>query len=369
MKSSVLFSSTLLFLFAMTRNIQADEILLANGDRISGVILYIGRNEIQIETTYAGTICVLFSQVTDLSTNRSGRLILKDGKMLEAAIKSIDNGALVLRSDSLGDFILPLDSLASFEGTGYYTIETPPPAVPEPAAAPQAEPNLKAQEEADLPKLWTGSLTLGIQLQRGNSDNLDVHFEAAAVRKAVRTELGLKLYANYGETEGETDENSIFGEAKLKYFPNTRWYLFGLTTMEYDELENLDLRAQFFGGPGYHFIDKEKTRLLGEVGLGVTAEFYDVDGQEDTQEPSLRLNAEWKQKLAERIEFVQCVSLYPSLYNLADYLVRSTTSVSTSMGNHWWIKLSAIDEYDSDPEAEDVKRNDLRIFSSIEYKF
>jgi putative salt-induced outer membrane protein YdiY len=367
-KSSVLFLAALLFLFAMARNIQADEILLANGDRVSGEILYIDANEIQIETPYAGTICVLFSQVSDLSTDTLGRLLFKDGRGLEATIESLSNETIVLKSDSLGLVTVPVDSLARFEGAGYYTMETSPSSASEAPVVLQAEADIKAKEEK-LPKIWTGSFTLGTQLQQGNSDNLDVHFEAAAVRKAARTELGLKLYANYGETEGETDENSVFGEAKLKYFPNTRWYLFALTTMEYDQLEDLDLRAQVFGGPGYYFIDKENVSLLGEIGLGLTAEFYDVDGQENTLEPSLRLNAEWKQKLAERIEFSQCVSLYPSLSNFGDYLMRSTTSLSTSMANHWWIKLSAIDEYDSDPEAEDVERNDLRIFSSIEYKF
>jgi hypothetical protein len=39
------------------------------------------------------------------------------------------------------------------------------------------------------------------------------------------------------------------------------------------------------------------------------------------------------------------------------------------MGDGWALKLSLIDEYDSDPESEETDKNDLRFISSVVYTF
>jgi putative salt-induced outer membrane protein YdiY len=186
-----------------------------------------------------------------------------------------------------------------------------------------------------------------------------------------REELRLRFYADYVETEGETDTNQVFGESKLKVFQTDRRYLFGLTNMEYDEMENLDLRAQAFAGPGYDFIKNERTRLVGEIGAGLTGEFFDEedDGSDETVEAGLWLNAEWTQKIFENAEFYQGLTVYPSLGKFGDYRLRSESTVKTPLGRQWAIKMSLIDDYDSDPESENVKKNDLRFISSMEYNF
>jgi hypothetical protein len=45
-------------LFTAVQEVRADEILLVNGDRISGEILYITAGEIQIKTEFAEKICI-----------------------------------------------------------------------------------------------------------------------------------------------------------------------------------------------------------------------------------------------------------------------------------------------------------------------
>ncbi|RJP20396.1 MAG: DUF481 domain-containing protein [Candidatus Abyssobacteria bacterium SURF_5] len=342
----------------------ADEIVLVNGDRISGDILYISPIEIEIKTDYAGDICLPLSMAASISTDRPGRVLLKNGDILIGSIRSRIDDHILIQSPFTEEVLIPLDEFARFEQIDPNTDIQPSSEV---SALAEETPAEKPEDES--PDLWTGSVVFGTQLHEGNTDDLSLHFEANAVRKLPREELSLKVFSNYSETEGDTDQNVVFGESKLKLFPNTRWYLFGVSNLEYDEMENLGLRAQLFGGPGYYFIKKENLNFLGEMGVGLVAEFFDEDGEEDTTEPAFWLNAEWKQKLSERIEFLQTLTLFPTIGDFDDYRIRSTSAISTLIKNSWWVKFSAIDEYDSNPETEDVERNDLRVFSSIEYKF
>lgn len=356
----------LIFLSMIAFDARADEIFLANGDRISGEILYIVPGEIQIQTEYAGSIGIDFSRVENLSTDRSGQIHLKDGKTITGVIESFSGGQVSIRSESGGTVIVPRDAFAGFERAKL--METPVPA-PETDRFPPRLDIISSRMAPEKEKEWSGSVALGTILTQGNSDSLDIHFETTATRKRPRDELRLRFLANYGESDGDTNQNSAYAEVKMKTFPSTRWYLFGVANTEHDEMQDLRLRAQVFGGPGYNFIDKENVHLLGETGLGLTGASYRGDGGQDTLEPTMWLNTEWKQRLFERMEFSQGLTLFPSLGDLGDYRVRSTTALTTLIGNHWGVKLSAIDDYNSNPQTEDVERNDLRVFSSLEYKF
>ncbi len=324
-------------------------------------------------TDYAGEIRIDFARVADLRIDEPGRISLKNGDIITGRIGSISGDRIIVTSEVFGDAEVARKLFESFQSTEIAQAEH--------AELERAEAELReaqeelAQKEEELEeltsvsKLWSGSFAVGAQLERGNSDTTDVRVDAKATRKAPCEELRLRFYADYGETDGETDTNNVFGESKLKVFQTERRYLFGVTNMEYDEMENLDLRAQGFGGVGYNFIDKERTHLLGEVGAGLTGEFFDDGDDEETLEASAWLNSEWKQRLFEHTEFYQALTLYPSLGNFGDYRLRSESTVTTPLSDHWAIKLSLIDEYDSDPESEGVKKNDLRFISSMEYTF
>jgi putative salt-induced outer membrane protein YdiY len=380
MKLASTLSLSLLLLLRLSMNALADQITLANGDKISGEILEIADGQLRILTEYAGEISVDFARVTDLRIDEAGRISLKNGDTITGRIGSISENRIVITSQAFGDAEVARELFESFERTEIADAER---AESEQAREllEQAETDLKeaegklAQKEEEIKelttvsKLWSGSFAVGAQLERGNTDTTDVRVEAKATRKAPREELRLRFYADYGETEGKTDTNKVFGESKLKVFQTDRRYLFGLTNMEYDEMENLDLRAQGFGGLGYNFIDKERTHLLGEVGAGLTGEFFDDGDDEETLEASGWLNSEWKQRLFEHTEFYQALTLYPSLGNFGEYRLRSESTLTTPLSDHWAIKLSLIDDYDTDPESEDVKRNDLRFISSMEYTF
>ncbi len=371
--SAIVSMLSFLILLTATRA-RADQIVLENGDRISGEIIHILDMKIQVATEYAGEISIDFAAVADMRTDRSARIFLENGDVITGKIGSLSSGQVSVSSTALGEIEFPrgqflgLDT-RNVEDLKIQKLQDTHPTPENVLSVPSQAEEEKIEEPASVPSLWSGSLSVGGQLQRGNTDTADLRIEVNAKRTAPREELQLRFYSDYGETDGETDTNKVFGQAKLKLFRTERRYVFGVTNMEYDEMENLDLRAQGFGGLGRIFIDKESTNVLGEIGAGLTGEFFDNDGDEETLEASLWLNAEWRQGLFERLEFYQALTLQPSLGDFGDFRLRSESTIAAPLGAGWAIKFSLIDDYDSDPESEDTKKNDLRLISSAEYAF
>jgi len=367
-----------ILVLAASTSADGDSMIFDNGDKISGRIAHISDNSVHIVTDYAGEINIDFARVADMNTDREVRIILENGDVITGKVDSISDGLIAVSSQALGAIQFPRDHFR-----GLYAGEIPvaeaigPDMSPGAAAAIEAtreqtgvEPREKAKEAEDLAApadLWSGSFSVGGQLQRGNTDTADLHIEAKAKRTAPREELDLRIYSDYRETDGDTDTNKVFGQVKIKVFHTERAYMFGITDMEYDEMENLALRAQVFGGMGYVFIDKERSKMLAEIGAGLTGEFF--DDNEETLEGSLWLSAEWRQSLPEGLEFYQALTLYPSLGDLGDLRLRSETALKAPLGERWAIKFAVIDDYDNNPESEDVEKNDLKLISSAEYAF
>lgn len=344
MKNLLALSLLVFLMLAVATDTFADQVTMANNDRISGQIISVSDGKIQVRTEYAGVIQVDFDKITNLRTERIASIVLVDGETITGKIDSISGKMMFIESPDLGIVEVSRDRFQAMS-----TVEGESPAIP---------------------KIWSGSLSLGAQLQEGNTDTMDLRFDAQAKRKVPFRELQLKFRADYGETEGETDTNKAFGEAKYKVFRCERFYWFGVTNMEHDEMEDLDLRAQIYAGPGYYFIKKERTTVLGEVGAGIIGEWTnDENGRDETIEPGGWINFEWKQRLWETMEFFQGLTIYPSLGDVGEYRLRSESTLKAPLGKRWALKLSAIDEYDSDPESEDADKNDLRIITSVGYEF
>jgi len=360
-------------------NVFADQVMLANNDRISGEIISVSNGKIQVKTEYAGVIQVDFNKITNLKTEKNASIILVDGENMTGRIDSISGSSIVVESSELGLIEISRDrfqGMGPLEATDLKTDENPQ--IPgtadrQEAAAEKAivvPADTGTEESPALPKRWSGSLSLGAQLQEGNTDSTDLHFDAKAKREVPLKELQLKFRADYGETEGETDTNKVFGEAKFKAFRCERFYLFGVTNMEHDEMEDLDLRAQFYAGPGYYFIKKERTAMLAEIGAGIVGEWTDAeDGSDETIEPGGWINLEWTQRLCKTMEFFQGVTVYPSFGDAGEFRLRSESTLKAPLGKRWALKLSAIDDYDSNPESEDADRNDLQLITSVGYEF
>lgn len=77
----------------------ADVVLLNGGDRLSGKIVSKNGDKLTLETSYAGDVVILWSEVRSISTEQPTRFMLSDGTVMEAVATGADDDAgVVLRS-------------------------------------------------------------------------------------------------------------------------------------------------------------------------------------------------------------------------------------------------------------------------------
>jgi hypothetical protein len=94
---------------------RADEVILTNGDRISGRIIAATRSAVQIESTGAGTIEIQRRYVQQLSTDEPRVVDLASGERIVGQIVGGADKTLTIRSAALGDRHVPLDTIEAIQ--------------------------------------------------------------------------------------------------------------------------------------------------------------------------------------------------------------------------------------------------------------
>ena len=74
----------------------ADVVLLNGGDRLSGKIVSKNGDKLTLETSYAGDVVILWSEVRSISTEQPTRFMLSDGTVMEA----VATGSRILRNST-----------------------------------------------------------------------------------------------------------------------------------------------------------------------------------------------------------------------------------------------------------------------------
>jgi len=146
-----------------------------------------------------------------------------------------------------------------------------------------------------------------------------------------------------------------------------KWYRFIKTEGDHDRFANINVRITPSIGIGYWFWDLPGWKAMAELGAGVT--FTDFrNNTDDKAELEIIPRAYLEKKLIGRSVLSQDAIAYPSLTEDGDYRFRLDTSFKNPITDRLSLRLSMINNYNSNPGKE-IKKHDLRLMSSFEYAF
>jgi len=89
----------------------ADQVLLANGDRVSGRILSVSREIVRIETAASGIVDIQRRYVEQLATDEPRVVDLVSGERVVGQLATAEQKIVIIRSSLLGDRQVPLDAI------------------------------------------------------------------------------------------------------------------------------------------------------------------------------------------------------------------------------------------------------------------
>lgn len=231
-------------------------------------------------------------------------------------------------------------------------------------------PGAEGEPAADVG--WTGSLSAGLTITRGNSETTTVAFAFEAERKTDLDRWTTKSWYNESEQEdpttGETQTTARNYGGQLQYdrFVSERLYWLLNGKGERDELAALQFRGTGGAGLGYQFLDREQAKLNGEAGLNWVHE--DLEGESPNEFLAARLAYNADYVWTETTKIGQSGELYPSLEDSDDWTAKLDTHLDVSMTKAMFLRVQHVLDYDNTP-AEGATKADNRFLVTLGWSF
>ncbi len=327
--------------------VRADEVVLTNGDRLTGTIVKMTDGKLVFKSPAAGDVTVPFKDVQTLSSSAPVTLLLSDGTVMIRQLRPGQPGQIVVEAQgAVAAQTLPL--------TGVTAINLPP--KPEPK--------------------WTGSITGSVTSTHGNTKTESVAASLSLLRRSEQDRI--TVGADYGKSK-QTDRDTKIetttedwwrARAQYDYFFTKQFFGFVNGRYEKDAVAALDRRVVVGGGAGYQWIETERTTFSTNLGLASLYEKYDVDPPADDSNSQLSLQAGYNvdHKITDTLRFVHELTYYPSLEQFSDYYLTTTAELRANLTATMFANGKVIFNYDESP-APGLGKTDVKYLLGVGINF
>jgi putative salt-induced outer membrane protein len=239
--------------------LNAEQVTLKNGDRLTGTIVSLDDKKLTVKTAYAGDVTIDRDAVAQFTSDQPLVVTRTDKQVVSGPVNAQDSAVVV--NSTTGVQTIPMADVA--------VIRSP---------VDQA-----AYEKSLHPgplEGWAGGGNFGVALARGNSDTTNIALGFNADRKTTTDEWSIFAASLYSTSRvvdvTSTTANSLGGSVRYDRNLNKKLFAFGLFAGGYDHAQDLDVRISPNGGLGYHLIANKATTLDVLGGIGYTYESYDT---------------------------------------------------------------------------------------------
>jgi putative salt-induced outer membrane protein len=341
-------------LLVLCPSLFADQVVLKNGDRLTGTIEKSDAKTLLIKTQYEGEVTVEWPAIATIDSREPLNVGLADGQMLVGPVSTSDGEVRVATKDA-GTVVTKLEAIHVIRSKAE-------------EAAYQAQ--LARLQHPRLTDLWGGFLDTGISVTSGNSQTLNFVLSAKAVRKSPRDTITVyanSVYANNG-TNGPTitTANAINGGVRFDMDVNDRLFLFGFTDFFYDQFQQLDLRNVLGGGLGYHVIKTDATTFDVYGGGGFDQAYYSTPLT--IRSGVANVGESFTHAVSKRTSFSERFDFYPNLSETGQYRFLFNTTATTALNSWLGWQVTFNDGYVSNPPPL-IKKNDLLFSTGLRLTF
>lgn len=217
-----------------------------------------------------------------------------------------------------------------------------------------------------LAETWESRLELGMSLNDGTSDTLDLHAALTTIRETGYDRLGFLLRGAYGDADGEATTQKGLAEARYNhtFTPLYFWSLLG--SVEHDRFRDIDFRSVIGPGIGVHAIRNAPTFL--DLEAGIVYIHSDYSEAKDEDQIHWRFGNAFRTRFNETVSFTQRLEWMPEIDDFGEYLVRFEAALSVAMSQAMSLNLRLVDDYDSDP-PEGIQKNNLAVYATLGWTF
>jgi hypothetical protein len=323
-----------------------DEVVLKNGNHLTGNIVKLDDDKLVLATDFADSINIKWGSVASFTADKP--LVVKTGdnqqKVLGLAKK---DDYIILTEAGGGTSTMPLASLNSL----------------------RSQDEQSAYEKTLSPGLlegWDGGANLGLGLARGNSDTLNLSTGMNLARATLADKTSLYATSVYSKDNilDSITANAIQGGIRYDRNLTKKVFVYVSGDFEYNDLQKLDLRSILGVGLGWHALASPRTTLDIFGGLSWTHEKYGTGLTNNLFAPSV--GEELSYKLSTNTVLKEKAFFFPYVSGgqAGEYRFAFDSGLSTKI-NKWlaW-QTTLTDRYVSNPLPA-TKGNDLLLSTGI----
>jgi putative salt-induced outer membrane protein YdiY len=342
----------LLFLLsvALSSNVLADQVVLKNGDRLTGQVVKFDGKNLTIKSEFAGEVNIPWSAVQQITSDQPLQVQSSTGQTAVGPVTTRDGNVEII-TKTRGTVAIPKEGIALIRN----------------------EAEQSAYEKSLHPGFrenWDGGATVGFALTRGNSQTKNLALAFDANRKTLHDKLSLYTNWVYATNDApgavpSTSANAQQGGIRYNHDITPRLFGFVGADFQADSLQTLDLRSVFGGGLGFHAIKRDSTTLDLLAGVNYTREKYTAFTRNFA---AATLGDEFMHKLYGSTVLIQSFYFYPDFNNTGEY--RTTFNFGTVTKLSKWLGWQNAfgDIYVSDPPLG-KKKNDIIFTTGLNISF
>jgi putative salt-induced outer membrane protein YdiY len=317
----------------------ADQVIMKNGDRVTGSIIKKSGNNLTIKTDKFGVVTTSWDQVESVKSDKPVNLVLQDGRTVQGTLATA-NAKVEVKAKDATLSVAPAD-IATIRD----------------AAEQQA---YERKLHPGWGQLWAGTGTIGLAGTSGNAKTLTFTTGVAAARatNTDKTSLYFNIIKASALINGKSASTAqaVRGGLAYDHDVSPRLFVNLFNDYEYDRFQDLDLRFVFGGGLGFHAVKTERSRLDLLGGADFNRSSFSTPLTRKSAE--LYWGDEYSLKLNAATSLVQSFRMFNDLSHTGDYRMNFDIGASTKLSKwlNWNVSLS--DRYLNNP-APGRKTNDF----------
>ncbi len=220
---------------------------------------------------------------------------------------------------------------------------------------------------ADTSRDWDASVYAGVTDQSGNTREESYRYGAEFEKKNGRANrYYLKGDGRYRKTDDVISESKAEVEGEMRRMLGERLFASGTLAVIHDDAKEISYRARIGPGIGYYLVDQEA--LTADVSTGV---LYVREQAAGLSEDYLawRLSQWFDRRFSDRLRGWFGTEWFVNTGDAADWLLIFRAGVESKINSHFSLILVAENEYDHQPENENLKENDFEFSAGLRYTF
>ncbi len=334
---------------------RADVVIFKNGDRLTGALVDVQRGVLTLKSDVLGNLMIPLNQVQSFSADRSAVVLTSDRKAMEGQLELLSSGEWQLTKNGQSQSI-PVEEVSL--------------ALP-------AEPYHDLIKRSGKPwRLWTGAANFGYSIQNGAQQTNSLNMTVNAVRQLPanllpshewRTNYGLTmLFSKAAEQEISVSSKTLSTNLRQDYLFSSRDFVFGFAQLDHIAPQGLYLRQTLGFGFGRDLVQSSRTRVSILGGLNYLHEKFDDGFSDDSSE--VRAGGTFGMQINDWLRYEHNLNFYPNLKSGGQYHADTNANLGLTITSRLTLNTGVIDLYLSNP-GPGSRRNSIAFTTGIGFTF